>query len=55
MMFRCPKCGPNCDYYDEHNKVCMLNTQLIEPEESLEVRYSEEYKNMVEGCMEDMP
>jgi predicted nucleic-acid-binding Zn-ribbon protein len=29
-MFKCPKCGPECDVFDEVNRTCMHNTKLVE-------------------------
>jgi transcription initiation factor IIE alpha subunit len=49
-MFKCPKCSAECELYDETNKTCMLNTELIDEAESLEMAYS----NNPRGCFDEM-
>jgi hypothetical protein len=38
-MFKCPKCSYECDFYDEANKACMFNTEIIDKLESLQRLY----------------
>jgi predicted nucleic-acid-binding Zn-ribbon protein len=49
-MFKCPKCSPECEVYDEVNKTCMHNTKLIEVHD---VDVGSVYET-ASACLDDM-